>query len=60
MVSGKRERVYVYFDKELKLWAKEEATRLNISTSKFIHDLVENEYNKDLRLDLDLGDSTNV
>lgn len=50
--SEKRERVYLYVTKEDKQWLKEKAIQNGISLSKYIHDLLQAEIDKDIRLDL--------
>lgn len=60
MVEGKRERVYVYFDKDMKTWLKEQAQTKQMSLSKYIHDVVQKEYDNDIKLDLDFNGGTNV
>jgi len=52
MIEGIRVRQYVYFEKEDKLWIKQQAAKLGVSVSKYIGDLVQREIEKDIKLDL--------
>lgn len=52
--NGQRRRIYCYFEKKDKEWLKEKAQQKGISVSKYIHDLVKEQIENDIRLDLDV------
>ena len=51
-IQGKRERLYVYLDKETLIWLKQEAKDLGISVSKYVTNLIKQQEEQDIKLRL--------
>jgi len=51
-IQGKRERLYVYLDKETLIWLKQEAKDLGISVSKYVTTLIKQQEEQDIKLRL--------